>query len=231
MITGCGCISERESYFCYHQKKKNMYKQIFAFLLFLLSGCYGMAQGVIYADNEQEHYRKVQEWRQRKDSLYRIPGQTMLPDDLLKDFTGLNYYPIDYSYRVKGRLARYYDGRTVTVKTSGLRTVDYLIYGKVTFNLRGKEHSLDVYQSKRAAERGAKKGALLILFYDETSGDTTYGGGRYLVLDVPEGDELTLDFNMAYNPYCVYDPEHVCPLPPPQNSLAVRVEAGEKMYP
>jgi len=67
-------------------------------------------------------------------------------------------------------------------------------------------------------------------FTDKTSGNESYGGGRYLVLDIPEGNQLNVDFNMAYNPFCVYNPEHSCPIPPSENDLPVKIPVGEMMY-
>ncbi len=200
-----------------------------AFLTVL--GHLSKAQGFIYADNETEYIQKVKEWRQQKDANYKQEDKTMLTKELMKNFTGLNYYPVLYNYRIKGQLKRFNDGRTFEIKTTGGQVYEYLIYGQVSFNLHGKPLTLDVYQGKRAAKSGQKKGALFIPFTDLTSGDATYGGGRYLVLDVPENDTLIVDFNMAYNPYCVYNPDHSCPIPPRENHLEVKIEAGELMYP
>ncbi|MCF6360787.1 MAG: DUF1684 domain-containing protein [Cyclobacteriaceae bacterium] len=142
----------------------------------------------------------------------------------MKDFSALKYYSIDYSQRVTSKLTKFNDGRTFTIKTTGGQEYEYLIYARADFELNGKKEFLNVYISKRSAESGRKKGALFIPFYDETSGDETYGGGRYLVLDLPENDELVLDFNMAYNPYCVYNPDHSCPIPPRENHLDFKPE-------
>ncbi len=200
-------------------------------LIMSLISTRGFAQGFIYADNQDDHYQKVTAWRLQKDSLYRIPGKTMLTDELLQNFKALKYYPVDYYYRVTGKLTRFNDGRTFTIQTTGGQAYEYLVYARVDFTLNGKSLSLNVYQGKRAAETGRKKGALFIPFFDDTSANETYGGGRYLVLDLPDNDELVLDFNMAYNPYCVYNPDHSCPIPPKENYLPVKVEAGELMYP
>ncbi len=189
------------------------------------------AQGFIYADNKEDHYQKVTAWRQQKDADYKTPEKTMLTEALLAGFDGLKYYPVDYSYRVTGKLTRFNDGRTFTMQTTGGQAYEYLVYARVDFELHGKSLSLNVYQGKRAAASGRKQGALFIPFYDETSASETYGGGRYLVLDLPDNDELVLDFNMAYNPYCVYNPDHSCPIPPRENYLPVKVAAGELMYP
>jgi uncharacterized protein len=190
-----------------------------------------LSQGVVHADNENEHNEKVVEWRKQKDVNYKIKEKTMLTDELLEDFDGLNYYDVDYSFRVEGQLTKFTDGRTFAIQTTGGQVYDYLIYGQVTFELNGKSLTLNVYQGQRSAKSGEKKGALFIPFTDNTSTNETYGGGRYLVLDLPDNDTLVLDFNMAYNPYCLYNPDHSCPLPPRENNLEVSVEAGELMYP
>lgn len=188
------------------------------------------AQGFIYANNQEEHHTKVIEWRNQKDDNYKIKDKTMLTEELMKDFEGLKYYEIDYTYRVDGSLIKFDDGRTFSINTTGGDVYDYLIYGKVSFELKGKYFTLNVYQGQRAAKSGKKKGALFIPFTDLSSGGLTYGGGRYLVLDVPDGEILVMDFNMAYNPYCVYNPDHSCPIPPKENDLNVMVDAGELMY-
>ncbi len=207
--------------------KQLLFIGLFTFFTFQIAS----SQGFIYADNSVEHQAKVAEWRKQKDEDYKVKEKTMLTDELLKGFEGLKYYDIDYSYRVNGTLKRFNDGRTFSISTTGGDVYEYLIYAKVTFELNGQSFTLDVYQGQRAAKSGKKKGALFIPFTDATSGDATYGGGRYLVLDVPESDILVLDFNMAYNPYCVYNPDHSCPIPPRENNLKAKVEAGELMYP
>jgi uncharacterized protein len=208
-----------------------MHKLFFIVLLTSLSVQTLFSQGFIYAKNEKDHFEKVTEWRKQKDIDYRDKEKTMLTEDLMKNFNGLKYYDIDYAYRINGSLKRFNDGRTFKINTTGGQVYEYLIFGQVTFELKGQTMTLDIYQGKRAAESGRKKGALFIPFRDLTSGNDTYGGGRYLVLDVPDNDVLVLDFNMAYNPYCVYNPDHSCPIPPKENNLKVKIEAGELMYP
>jgi len=98
------------------------------------------------------------------------------------------------------------------------------------FNIDNKPYELSAYQSASLVGSNRKKGALFVPFTDQTSGEETYGGGRYLVLDIPNGDELDIDFNMAFNPFCVYNPEHSCPIPPSENHLSVKIPVGELMY-
>jgi uncharacterized protein len=205
-------------------------KLFFIIVVFFLFYRSSFAQGFIYADNKEDYIKKVTEWRKQKDIDYKDAEKTMLTKELMKDFTALKYYPIDYVQRVTSKLTKFNDGRTFTIKTTGGQDYEYLIYARADFELSGKKEFLNVYISKRSVESGRKKGALFIPFYDETSGDETYGGGRYLVLDLPDNEELVLDFNMAYNPYCVYNPDHSCPIPPRENHLDFKVEAGELMF-
>jgi uncharacterized protein len=184
-------------------------------------------------NNEEEikiHKQKVEAFRKQKDDDYKIPEKTMLTPELMKDFEGLKYFPIDYKYSVKAKLTRFEDLPKIEIKTSTGKVADYVIYGKLLFKINKKPYELSVYQSARSVGSGRKKGALFVPFTDQTSGVTTYGGGRYLVFDIPEGNQLTIDFNMAYNPFCVYNPDHSCPIPPSENDLPIKIPVGEMMY-
>lgn len=182
-------------------------------------------------DNEiRNHKQQVEAFRKQKDENYKVPKKTMLTAELMKDFKGLKYFPIDYEYNVKAQLTRLEDLPKIEIKTSTGKVADYVVYGKLSFTFDGKLHELSVYQSARLVGTDRKKGALFVPFTDKTSGEDTYGGGRYIVLDIPEGNQLTIDFNMAYNPFCVYDPGHSCPIPPAENDLSIKIPVGEKMY-
>ena len=178
----------------------------------------------------EQHKQKVEAYREQKNKDYNIPERTMLTAELMKDFVGLKYFPIDYKYNVKAQLTRLKDLPKIEIKTSTGKVADYVIYGKLLFNIDKKAYELSVYQSARLVDSERKKGVLFVPFTDKTSGKESYGGGRYLVLDIPEGNQLNIDFNMAYNPFCVYDPEHSCPIPPSENNLAVEIPVGEMMY-
>jgi len=176
------------------------------------------------------HKKEVLSWRSQKDQDYKDPEKTMLTKELLKDFEGLNYFDVEYSYRVKAKLERKYSLTPIKIQVSTGGEYNYVVFATATFRLNGKELSLDIYRSARSMNSDKTKGVLFLPFTDLSSADETYGGGRYLVLDKPAGDEIILDFNMAYNPYCVYNPDHGCPIPPAKNSLDVKVLVGEMMY-
>ncbi|HYI08233.1 MAG TPA: DUF1684 domain-containing protein [Thermoanaerobaculia bacterium] len=137
-------------------------------------------------------------------------------------FQGLEYFPIDPKWRVEARLEPYTPVRKIPIDdVTGMRS-DYEAPGALVFTVDGKEYRLDPF---------SEGDELFIIFNDETRKDATYPAGRYLYSKKPGPDgKVIVDFNKAYNPPCAFTPFATCPLPPQQNRLPVRVEAGEKRY-
>lgn len=141
--------------------------------------------------------------------------------ELKKGFAGFNQYPIDSKYHVTAKYVRY-DPPKPTIRVEGIGTeVNTFFMGQAQFTLNGVECTLE------AEESGDE---LLFNFKDETNSETTYGGGRRFYLPIPKGDEIVLDFNLTDNWPCAYTPFATCPIPPRENKLNVRVEAGEKKF-
>ena len=145
-----------------------------------------------------------------------------------KAFEHLVYYPPDRSYAVPARLVRIAEPDEVEMLTSLGRKSTFVRYARIHFQLEGQEQTLTAYKSTYAGEWSD---SLFVPFRDTTSGQETYGAGRYIDLVEPEGEALILDFNRAYNPLCNYSPAFNCPIPPRENRLAVAIRAGEKTYP
>ena len=181
-------------------------------------------------DMKARHILTVESWRKNKDVDYRDKDNTMLTKDLLKGFKGLNYYDIDYSYVVEGTLIIAAEHEKITIKTSTGDTYQNIIYGKVEFSLHGRKLQLNLYQSLNAAKEGRKKKALFLPFTDLTSGEDTYGGGRYIGLTIPPDEEIIIDFNKAYNPYCAYNEKFSCPLVPWENHVELEIKAGVQKF-
>ncbi|MFB6161707.1 MAG: DUF1684 domain-containing protein [Haloferacaceae archaeon] len=169
----------------------------------------------------------LREHREAKDDYFRS-DRSPLPPAERAEFEGLDYYPIDEDYRFEIPLDEHDEPASVTVGTStgGERT--YLEWGEFRFEVEGEPVTLQAYRSDPDDDR------LWVPFRDATSGEETYGAGRYIDLeaDVHRTDEGTwvLDFNEAYNPTCAYSDRYECPLPPTENWLDVPIEAGEKAY-
>jgi uncharacterized protein (DUF1684 family) len=161
---------------------------------------------------------------------YADPKKSPLEANDLKKFKKHDYFPIDLAYRVVGTLKVTNDESFFKMKTSTDRLPLYRKYGEVTFLLNGKQLSLSVYQSSDLMKREGYKDYLFLPFTDLTNGKTTYKAGRYIELRIPtSGDELVLDFNKAYNPYCAYTDKYSCPIVPLENDLMVEVLAGVKL--
>jgi uncharacterized protein (DUF1684 family) len=141
-----------------------------------------------------------------------------------KSFTGLHWYPVQERYRIEARWVPYDPPRTVNVANVLGQVVPMVSPGAAEFTLEGRTIRLDAVLE----EEGAKE--LFFIFRDLTSGKQTYGAGRFLYADLPRNGRVVLDFNKAYNPPCAFTPYATCPLPPRQNRMPVRVEAGELAY-
>jgi len=141
-----------------------------------------------------------------------------------RDFTGIDTFPIDPAWRVEGRWEAYPEPRPRQIPTVTGTPAEMLAPGRVHFTLAGQEMTLEpVLDSPEDPE-------LFFIFKDGTTGDDTYGGGRFLYSPLPRDGRVVLDFNKAYNPPCAFTPYATCPLPPPGNTLPIRVEAGEKKF-
>lgn len=166
---------------------------------------------------------KEREWR---DALY-AGEETPFSPEARKAFGGLAWWPVDARYRLPGtRLARHAVPRSAKLATTGEEGVLFLETGAFEFELLGQRCRLLAFEP---APGEADEPYVLIPFRDATSGKETYGGGRYLDLEPREDDVYDLDFNRAYHPYCAYDEAWSCTLPPPENWLPLRVEAGERL--
>jgi uncharacterized protein (DUF1684 family) len=140
---------------------------------------------------------------------------------LRKDFTGTRWFPVDESYRVIARYVPYDKPKPIEIQNVMGDTLRETIPGYVTFKLAGKDLRLDAEVDGITAS---------FVFRDLTSGHETYAASRFLDTKIERDGTVVLDFNEAYNPPCAYNPYTTCPLPPPQNRLPARIEAGEKIY-
>lgn len=168
--------------------------------------------------------------RKKQEEEFRDPKASPLEKKLRKNFKGLNYYPINLDYRVKARFVKTENPVLFKMKTTTARLPEYQKYGEVHFNLDGDDRVLEVYQSPEISTKPGLEDYLFIPFTDETNGIDTYDVGRYLDFRIPSADEVILDFNMSYNPYCSYGSAYSCPIPPKVNHLPLKVQAGEMKF-
>lgn len=170
----------------------------------------------------EDYVARIEAERQRKDEMFRDVGgaSPVRPEDLDK-FVPLAYFPIDESYAVPAELE---PAPRVTLQmptsTGRLRTVQRV--GTLRFNLKGQPLQLTAF-----LEEGSRQ--LFVPFSDLTSGTESYQAGRYMNLDPTASGIYIVDFNIAYHPYCYYNEEYDCPLPPAENRLNVPIRAGERL--
>lgn len=139
-------------------------------------------------------------------------------------FRGLDYFPADPKWRIEGRFERYDPPRTIAITNVLGMTSQEVAPGAIVFSVMGKSYRVEPILEKGETD-------LFLIFKDRTNGKETYGAARYLYARPPGPDgKVILDFNHAYNPPCAFTPYATCPLPPPQNRLPFRIEAGEKKY-
>ena len=163
--------------------------------------------------------------RGQKDEFFRDGHDSPLGHERGGTFRGLSYFEPDPTVRFEVMLRRHLGTDSVIMETSkGTRQLFNKV-GYFDLVISGQTVRLQAYQS---AER--EDPSIFVPFRDATSGNETYGAARYLDLEVEHNDEYVVDFNYAYNPYCAYSEEYVCPLPPRENWLTVPIRAGEKNY-
>ncbi len=151
-----------------------------------------------------------------------------------KDRNFFRFYPADENYKINCRFEKSADTTVVIMKTSGKKIPqkDFIRYGKLLFTIHDTALQLTVYQSKSQPITDDYKNLLFIPFTDLTSGDDTYGSGRYIDIYTNDiiNNTVIIDFNKAYNPYCAYTTGYNCPIPPAENYLAGAIKAGEKTF-
>lgn len=162
-------------------------------------------------------------FRHRKDEFFRADPHSPLTPDQQREFDGLRYYDPAPDLNLELEVERIENAEPIQMQTSTGDVAQYIRYGRVTFAVDGQEATLTIYASPGG------QGGFFLPFTDATSGDETYGAGRYLDLEPPQDGHFHVDFNLAYNPYCAYSANWSCPIPPAENRLNVPIRAGEKL--
>jgi len=172
---------------------------------------------------------EVEVQRERKDFFLASHPESPLSFDARDRFRGLVYWPPDPKYRFELELHEYDDKETITVTDTGGHERRFWRWGAFCFEIDGQQCSLQAYKSDSTETR------LFVPFRDKTSGKESYGAGRYLDLESEthrtKAGRWIVDFNEAYNPWCAYSINFICPFVPLENWLEVPVYAGEQKYP
>lgn len=176
-------------------------------------------------EDQETWARALARFRTEKDEYFRDGRESPFSHGGGQDFEGLKYFEPAPEYRVESKLQRYLSPEGLMLATSKGSRQLFNRVGYFDLNLSGQVVRVQAYQS---AERDDP--SLFIPFRDLTSGKESYGAARYIEMRVEHDDLYAVDFNYAYNPYCAYSEDYVCPLPPQENWLKVAIPAGEKKF-
>ncbi|MEJ2614801.1 MAG: DUF1684 domain-containing protein [Ignavibacteriaceae bacterium] len=201
-------------------KLKYLLAVLFAFTLFSCTKNYTPEQKKYIAEIEQQ--------RKEKDDFMKNDPDSPFNRDPNAHFQDLKYYDVNPDYVFKSKLYEYKNKDTVKIFGTKGEERKAVRYGYVKINFKQGERDVNVYKST------SKNGETYysIWFTDQTTGDETYGVGRYLDFDFkPDSNFIyTVDFNLAYNPYCSYSAIYSCAIPTKEDHIDVAIKAGEKRF-
>lgn len=210
-------------------------RKVILVLFLIILGC---GDGKKYHDDQQikpvllsnNDLASIIEFQRDLNKEFSDPESSPLPDRYRKDFNGLDFFKPDTTFIVNATFTRTPDATPFLMPTTTDRMSKEVVYGVVSFQLKGKSFQLEVYQNEELKEDEGFEDYLFLPFTDATNGNETYSGGRYIDLRIPEGDQIVIDFNKAYNPYCTYNKKYSCPIVPSQNTLDIEILAGVKAF-
>lgn len=168
---------------------------------------------------------RIRTYRAEKDQFFATTDDSPISADERDDFDGLSYFPLDPAARVIARFQQVRDPETVHLSANRGPDIEYDRVATLGFSFGGDHRVLAAFRAPSAED-------LLVPFHDDTNGDETARTGRYVTLaidDAETGDDVVLDFNLAYHPFCVYDDTYLAALPPEENELDVAIRAGERL--
>ncbi|WP_137291162.1 DUF1684 domain-containing protein [Natronorubrum halophilum] len=172
--------------------------------------------------------------RAEKDEFFADHPQSPIPPEDREEFDGLDYFEPDSTYRVSATAEVHDDPEVVLMETTAGREMRYLRVATLEFDLDREDEDLEDGTFELAAYQleSPNEEPLFVPFRDKTTGQQTYDGGRYMELsserELEDGDEIVVDFNIAYSPFCAFSETFDCPLPPEENWLEVTIPAGER---
>jgi uncharacterized protein (DUF1684 family) len=177
-------------------------------------------------ESPEVYLEQIEKERERQFKFIKFNIDSPLTEEQKKNFKELDFFTIDPNFKVRAKMVELEEKKMVELPMTDGSVEKYLKHSFAEFTLNGSPQKLLLLQSLKESD----KRNFFLAFADETSGQETYGGGRYINLRQDGKNSITIDFNMAYNPYCAYNPDFACPLPPKENILQISIPVGEKDY-
>ena len=203
------------------QKSKRKVYKLF-FLLVFLSG------NILAQDSS--NFKRILLFQEKLNKEFSSEEKSPLPTKERENFKSLDFFKIDASLCVLAQFVRTpYETPFIMETTTGSEPL-YVKYGEAHFVFQEKAFVLNIYQNQTLKTQPEYENYLFLPFTDLTNGKSSYKGGRFIDLKIPEGNSILIDFNTAYSPYCEYNDRYTCPIPPEENHLDVKIQAGVKKY-
>ena len=209
---------------------------VFVFLLIITAlSCkdpkrYHDEKAMLTESAQQDPISDIIQFQNELNEQFRDPESSPLTDADRKTFDELEFFAPDTNYRVLANLSRTPEALPFLMPTTTSRKARERVYGIATFTINGESFELEIYQSMDLVLDEEYEDYLFLPYTDLTNGKGTYEGGRYIDLEIPEGDLILIDFNKSYNPYCHYNKKYSCPIVPKVNHLETSINAGVKSF-
>lgn len=183
----------------------------------------------LHAQDESDYVSEIRAYRDRYVSNFLTEQDSPLDSAGVKL---LSFFAPDADYLVNATVKLRKRAKAFEMATSDGTSKVFREYAMLKFELKGTKVSIPVYQYLGRNMSVTHPDHLFLPFTDYTNGEETYGGGRYIDLNIKEikDGKILIDFNKAYNPYCTYKEGYRCPVPPKENAIKMEIRAGEKAY-
>ncbi len=188
------------------------------FLMVSLIGCES-AEDKAYLEQIGAHRKALNE-------TFFNAYSTPLDSANFNNFKGLKFYPPNAAYKVTAMVEPMPEMPSFLLPHTHDTTKPYKYFAKLHFKLNNQQYTLLALE--QVVKKQGYENSLVIPFTDQTNGKETYHGGRYLDIEKPTENSITLDFNLSYNPYCAYNDKYICPIPPKENNMSIAIPAGMK---
>ena len=207
---------------------KITYKNLITFITLIIFSIILVSCGKKYTPEQKAYINKIEKERREKDNDMQNSPDSPFNHDTNAHFEPLKYYPVDPAFIFHSKLYEYAQKDTIQIFGTKGEERKAVKFGYVKINYEGKAYRLNVYEG--STKNGTKYYS--IWFTDLTTGNETYGVGRYLNFDLKSSKDYvyTIDFNLAYNPYCAYSSKYSCAIPTKEDHIDLSVTAGEKKF-
>jgi uncharacterized protein (DUF1684 family) len=193
-----------------------IFRAILILLVFICSSC----------DKKRIHNTNLNEFQKQLNASFKDATTTPFNNSDLKRFSGLDFFQIDSNYIVKAEIIPIINAKKIKLSTSTGSKLNVIKYAELIFIINKQEYKLFAY--KYVDSNDYPPNHLFVPFLDNTNGNETYGGGRFLDLFQDSTGKIIIDFNNSYNPLCAYNESYSCPIVPKDNFLEISVKAGVK---